>query len=92
MSKHTPGPWKVGPHIDDSVHGCGFIVESGGPNICITDYDDATDMANAPLIAAAPELLEALEKWVAWAEQNHENDLVIYSAAVDAIAKAKGDA
>lgn len=63
MSKHTPGPWRVEPVEDQEVliltqeHGriaeCFWIGDSQGPRL------DAT-LANARLIAAAPELLEAL--------------------------------
>jgi len=65
MSKHTPGPWfAVGAQVeieDDSV-----------PDICTCDpqmmrqshldWHPRTVEANARLIAAAPELLEALER------------------------------
>jgi len=52
-------------------------------------HDEA--MANARLIAAAPDLLEALEAVVAWLEQgDHEGEL--HTMATAAIAKAKGQA
>lgn len=61
MSKHTPGPWRV-------------VTEEGRPVVkCANDFyitntvdaagyesDDDTMFANARLIAAAPDLLEAL--------------------------------
>jgi hypothetical protein len=58
MNKHTPGPWKT------SNDGCD-IEAIYGPNkedvlgIC-SMYADESSEANAALIAAAPELLEAL--------------------------------
>lgn len=56
-----PGPWRVQPG-DSVVH----VLSDEGP-IAATNTKpyyrrhDATDLANAQLIAAAPELLEALE-------------------------------
>ena len=64
MSKHTPGPWTVGPAFDND----------GQPEIIIEHQTPAGNLvvavalaglqgqeANARLIAAAPDLLEALE-------------------------------
>lgn len=55
-AKHTPGPWKVGGDDDD-------IVVMTGPFFVATIHENCnhgcTD-ANARLIAAAPDLLEAL--------------------------------
>lgn len=51
---HTPGPWKV----DEDGH-----IEAHGGIVCMlidTDYTIAQDKQNAALIAAAPDLLEAL--------------------------------
>jgi hypothetical protein len=87
MSRHTPGPWVVESLVDGyDIHapqaGC-FIATTSDPEMvwgAVTRKDDAR------LIAAAPELLEALEialdcagdAW--WAEK-----------ADAAIAKAKGE-
>ncbi|MDU9398074.1 hypothetical protein [Pseudomonas sp. zfem003] len=76
MSKHTPGPWKrrentvSGPFGVTVVH-CmdnGVWGEKGCHSITKTE---AT--ANARLIAAAPELLEALQDAadLAWIEDSH---------------------
>lgn len=58
MSKFTPGPWKVVPcndqwGIEAEVTICGHV----GRAIIISGLTEA----NARLIAAAPDLLEALE-------------------------------
>jgi len=56
MSKHTPGPWHTGIDDSDKVFAAdrdGIAVMSGGRR-----YQAERD-ANARLIAAAPELLEA---------------------------------
>lgn len=58
--KHTPGPWKheyrmvrtvEGDHIASVTRGCG----------CCEDDPSEQDLANAQLIALAPEMLEALK-------------------------------
>ena len=59
--KHTPGPWKA---VDKRPNSPGFSIFSGSQYIgFIGDSDSKTNCAgNAHLIAAAPELLEALEQ------------------------------
>ena len=87
-NKHTPGPWA---HTNPD----GFTVRhpqvysDTGP-ICNATWlgDGRIDelRANTRLIAAAPELLEALSKFVEFAEQNGE---VVFSgggmSAIDAM-------
>lgn len=58
-SKHTPGPWVIG---DDHPSVC-RISSQGSDQIGAMDiapFGLAEAMANARLLAAAPELLEAL--------------------------------
>ena len=67
MSKHTPGPWENAKPVYP-WQGPIVVVDDDVP-ICYVDdntHDDATALANARLIAAAPDMLEALE--------NIEND------------------
>ena len=88
MSKHTPGPW----HINDHAHDEEVVyieADRYGVASIFTDTDkvDSTELANARLIAAAPELLEALK--------NIENDdghipSTIWNMCKAAIAKAEG--
>lgn len=57
---HTPGPWKTGLVEEDAN-----VVYSESDRAiayCDGDDDSETDDANARLIAAAPELLEALKR------------------------------
>lgn len=80
-TKHTPGPWTL-KKLDarDSSIQIGNVQE-----LIIT-----TVPANAALIAAAPELLEALESILEIAQRRDDNDSVLIIAAVNAIKKARG--
>lgn len=97
---HTPGPWKVtaagfdeGTELDEATY---VIAASGGMEL---------SLANALLIAAAPELLEALEPFAAVAEyaaflSAADSDYIDvapftagqYRAAAAAVAKVRGAA
>lgn len=58
--KHTPGPWKV-----RDIH---RVTDSNGQGVAlmVTRYSQFEAYANARLIAAAPDLLAACQKIVAW--------------------------
>jgi hypothetical protein len=82
---HTPGPWHVTEdgHIDSSF---GAIAEIVG----VDNPDDET-LPNARLIAAAPDLLEALEGMLEWARRvTQANPGPEVLKAVNAIQKAQG--
>jgi hypothetical protein len=60
MSGHTPGPWTVGD-VDNSI----YVWQDGGKESFISevspeDVNEQEMVANARLIAAAPDLLAAL--------------------------------
>ena len=65
--KHTPGPWYV---RTDGEQSCGFemdgplveVVSADGTVICCNEryYPTSLDPKNAQLIAAAPDMLDAL--------------------------------
>lgn len=65
-TKHTPGPWSVlySSNVYPSIHGKDSApvatLYAHTPNRCEHDVFDNSE-ANARLIAAAPELFEALE-------------------------------
>lgn len=104
MSKHTPGPWKK---YDSAFPQ--FFVTTDGKDICKVSSEDVSMLeaeANARLIAAAPDLIEALEKMVEYAHQYSGRERS-QSAAMEivetpisddvaaaraAIAKARGEA
>jgi hypothetical protein len=83
MSKHTPGPWVATYYPDDHAMIDGVIYVSAG--------DACVSHANARLIAAAPDLLEALE-FVAklMHSDTTAKGKADYSVVRDAINKAKG--
>lgn len=82
-AQHTPGPWSIedpmGPEIISIVCGEDFqsgidIAQIGTTGEGSNDRRYLEHMANARLIAAAPELLEALEASfrMEWARRNRE--------------------
>lgn len=60
---HTPGPWNPASKdaIEQGVYGCGYRIAK------MTGGEISRDIANARLIAAAPELLAELEMILSWA-------------------------
>lgn len=88
MSKHTPGPWVAQPDpdafgIDDWVVGI-----EGGP----IDYVATCFKRDAKLIAAAPDLLDALSRTLSWlASYPGGGALGCYDQALAAVEKATGE-
>jgi hypothetical protein len=90
MSEHTPGPW-IAKHrhseakaTDDEIYGLGWYIE-GPPEPMRGQFAKAAD---ARLIAAAPQMLAALEAalpGIRRASQPNVEDMI-----VAAIAKARG--
>ena len=91
-AKHTPGPWWAdfdGENTFDGVEiqQVGRLHYVPVANVPV-DYTDREEReANARLIAAAPDLLDALEEAVS----QHGHGLVNLDAARTALAKAKGE-
>jgi hypothetical protein len=100
MSKHTPGPWEAnGYHIRQRVTGTRSISEvayTGPHHTAPHEYPKScrlVDEANARLIAAAPDLLEALEAIMdsdLW-EWNGSAAFWLQDKVKAAINKAKGE-
>jgi hypothetical protein len=97
MTKHTPGPWKIGrgrQDAKDPVFWHVDVLNTGGTirvaRVAGVGRDAAE--ANARLISSAPELLDALSFLVQAAET--EPGMAIYRAHIEkgkaAIAKAEG--
>lgn len=111
MIKHTPGPWSI---FSDEPRNYYAGIEADGFSIVVIGYPDEFDdsgvrgrttdetKANAHLIAAAPELLQALENLLCEYEDRecqfgddylwvkHEDKITIDHARLT-IAKAKGE-
>lgn len=109
MSKHTPGPWDFSWHIQPN--GCPTVGHKG-LMVCMVAHS-AKDpsqkeeaLANAALIAAAPDLLEALEGLLSsyesvmhsefdypgddWSAEGRGDEDALKAIAI--IARAKGEA
>ena len=101
MSKHTPGPWLIEAqncHSGDiaTVHNTDEKwVTIYAPHWMETGMDEKEQSANARLIAAAPDLLEALKKISAIENKMYGADWEEIEEARDiadaAIAKATGE-
>lgn len=88
MKTHTKGPWEFrAPNIKPA--------NSLGHLATLSDYDRATQVADGHLIAAAPELLEALKEALEFVKDNSEDWYMIGQRLIDkiqaVIAKAEGD-
>lgn len=92
MSKHTPGPWIISQddeflHVYDVMTPTGYYVASTHDGV----EGKCNSEANARLIAAAPDLLEALQM-VSEYIRTMKQDGHQYVVAIDAaIAKATGN-
>lgn len=101
MAKHTPGPWVVEENSSPPLI-WGNDYEKPVAEVELhrsyADYVDGEAQANARLIAAAPDMLEALENLVAKYNAMQDGNIGAqltngdFFAARAAIAKAKGQA
>lgn len=100
MNKHTPGPWSINPKGGTPM--VGIDLQDGGELLPIVEvvygYNNAEAKANAHLIAAAPELLEALKNLLdaclladIYLELSDKVDGSLMDSANKAIAKATGE-
>lgn len=65
MSQHKPGPWSFEDEGEGNEYYARFIRLHGPRGLIFVDEDEGPgpeDLANARLIAAAPDLLEACRK------------------------------
>ncbi len=93
-AEHTPGPWSLtrtpkGHRMRVSGFGWGHfakvVVRMDGE-----DEDQSEGIANANLIAAAPDLLEALNELVVARNSGKQPSVRMWDKAKTAIAKATG--
>lgn len=91
QAQHTPGPWNW------HQYSRGLYIYGLGHQVCCIDASRASDMdhedkANARLIAAAPDLLEALQAFVSDHLTLSEcvQNAAVLERALAAIAKTEG--
>lgn len=99
MSKHASGPWRPQSHKDDdgNMLFCSIVDDYNREvaNTATGNFGDENEYANANLIAAAPEMLEMLERAKSWC---YTHSMQTYSKAAQEcgdeikklIKKAKG--
>jgi hypothetical protein len=84
---HTPGPWEISDRPRKSFASGELMYHVDGPEI-LFDYEDwGYTKESASLIAAAPELLEALKAML----ENGQDYTATRDKARAAIAKAEGE-
>ena|ERR1041385_8895880 len=98
---HTPGPWKISGYAGQHEEAGAHIKSEDGRTICSTwgglqEISPLSEWqryhADAKLIAAAPDLLAALQAYVANdADQFLEEDDPLSPPAIRAIEKATGN-
>ena len=99
MTKHTPGPWRLGEvrHADITEHGYDGIIRNveGDPvaSVGFSGYSKKTAYANARLIAAAPDLLAALKDYVGETDRVGLSLRGVHAKrmALDVIRKSEGE-
>lgn len=92
IAKHTEGPWMVKFETDRSC----YIGSKYDSQLYFIGYGTGLPkgehVANAHLISAAPELLEALEMLMTFEPSDCDSyERYIWDAALSAIVKAKGE-
>lgn len=97
-NNHTPGPWsyhkwgkgsgtRFGIETADHRHGIASVApnENASTLLSMSEHE-----ANARLIAAAPELLAALQKIFAWVDADCDPSIQSFDIARQAMNKAIG--
>ena len=93
QTKHTPGPWQVNKKVKTSVE---TVKDGQGINLIAQTEDPdgqrslSEDQANAKLIAAAPELLDASQSVLTTLKSMNQNSMIegMIMVLQDAITKA----
>jgi len=90
--KHTPGPWKANLYLG-GAYAIDRIAPNGDRLARVATVDGALEtMANARLIAAAPDLLEVVKKCARLHTGRSAPPPAILVEALAAIAKVEGRA
>lgn len=83
---HTPGPWSYEEPNWDSLP----YLMAGNGDVVATLFSEPENSDDIPLLAAAPELYEALENLIDFLFHGKKNCQAILRAKA-ALAKARGD-
>ena len=83
---NTPAPWKIFDNVDGWSVGYRAIVTDDGETIC---NPSPMGEANARLIAAAPDLLEALCTALPFVEDHEDSDIYKRGAVARAVAQIR---
>lgn len=89
MSKHTPGPWNIEPYGNNRQ-----LVIGVYPNDSLAaEVEGPNRVADAHLIAAAPDLLALLQQHLDWFDGKFlpVDEVAFIEATRATIAKARGD-
>jgi hypothetical protein len=94
QTKHTPGPWTVDENYTDGLRIRGNLSHRKHDAVeeVVAKVYGPRENPDARLIAAAPELLEALKLAIAFFERHAKTPAEIKTrdAMIDAVAKATG--
>ena len=77
---HTPAPWKI-----DGAHSTRVLLINDAKGYAIGEIVDTRNPANAKLIAAAPDLLEALLTALPYVEDHEESNVYKRGAVARAV-------
>ncbi|MEY4385812.1 MAG: hypothetical protein RLY20_1095 [Verrucomicrobiota bacterium] len=90
IARHTPGPWRVDTFGEDNMLG-NWVKDSDGNALALIGHAQPNRVGNAHLIAAAPELLEALKNVMALhCPHPRSGEPWVDTVARAAISKAEG--
>jgi hypothetical protein len=91
--KHTPGPWNVDVDTDSKVHQTSIRDASNQQIATINPYRLHQRQADAALIAAAPEMLDALKSVKVFLDElpfDGEDGLRLLERVIKLVDKAEG--
>ena len=81
---HTPAPWKI-----DGAHSTRVLLINDAKGYAIGEIVDTRNPANAKLIAAAPDLLEALLTALPYVEDHEGSNVYKRGAVARAVAQIR---
>lgn len=85
--KHTKGPWKLVKKITPGQFGTDYQIRNED-NHMICEVGPCEQDGNSSLIAAAPEMLDCLERLISMPSYELEN---VKSLAREVVSKARGE-